>query len=341
MNRKKFIHSGLLLSAPLFLPVKNLAGIISPKSFLMTVNGPISLDKVGFTLSHEHVMVDFIGADKVNTKRYNSDEVFTTTIPYLKQVKALGCQTLIECTPAWLGRDVRILQKLSKASNLHIVTNTGYYGAAKEKYLPPNAYTESSEQLAARWTKEWIAGIDGTTIKPGFIKSGVDAHPLTKVQCKLIEAAALTHLHTGLTIGVHTGSGKAALEEMKIIKSVGICPSAWVWIHAQNELDRSIHLQIAEAGGWVSFDGLTPQSLGLYTDFLKDMKANQLLNKVLISHDAGWYHVGEPMGGNFRPYNTIFELFIPSLKKEGFTNEDLRLLFQLNPINAFAIKDSN
>ncbi|QNL49408.1 phosphotriesterase [Olivibacter sp. SDN3] len=339
MNRKKFIHSGLLLAAPMLFPVKNLEKNTFSNSFLMTVNGPISLDKAGLTLPHEHVLVDFIGADKVNVNRYNRDDVFETALPYLKQAKTLGCHTLVECTPAWLGRDVRLLQKLAIASNLHIITNTGYYGASQEKYLPSNTYTDSAEKLASYWTGEWEDGIDGTDIKPGFIKSGVDSHPLTKTQRKLIEAAALTHLNTGLTIGIHTGSGKAALEEMNIIKSMGVRPSAWIWIHAQNESNRSTHLQVAEAGGWVSFDGLTAQSVGIYTQFLKDMKAHQLLNKALISHDAGWYHVGEPKGGNFRPYDTVFKILIPILRKEGFSKEDIDLLFHSNPINALAIAD--
>ena len=31
------------------------------------------------------------------------------------------------------------------------------------------------------------------------------------------------------------------------------------------------------------------------------------LGRVLLSQDAGWYHVGEPGGGRFRPYTYLFD----------------------------------
>ena len=304
----------------------------------MTVNGPIPARDMGFTLSHEHIMVDFIGADKVTPSRYNTNDVFAKSLPHLKQVAELGCNTLVECTPAWLGRDAALMQRLSIASGLHIISNTGYYGAAGEKFLPAHAYSESAEQLAARWIREWKEGIDGSGIKPGFIKTGVDGYPLSAVQHKLVEAAALTHLETGLTIGIHTGSGEAALAELKILKNLGVTPEAWIWIHAQNEVDSTVHIKMAKKGGWVSFDGLSDQSVETYVHFLTNMKAANMLHRVLVSHDAGWYHVGEPNGGNYRPYDTVFTHLIPGLKNIGFSDDELSLLFTQNPANALAIR---
>jgi len=71
----------------------------------MTVKGEISAKQMGKTLPHEHVLVDFIGADSVSRDRYDQEEVIKVVLPYLKEVKELGCQTFIECTPAYLGRD--------------------------------------------------------------------------------------------------------------------------------------------------------------------------------------------------------------------------------------------
>ena len=101
-----------------------------------TVTGPISADALGVTLMHEHVLVDFIGASEVSRSRYDADAVVTTVLPYLQQVRALGCETIVECTPAYLGRDARLLQRLSQASGLTILSNTGFYGAAKDKHVP-------------------------------------------------------------------------------------------------------------------------------------------------------------------------------------------------------------
>ncbi len=268
ITRKSFLKSGAVLSAAWFFH-PSLYGKNSDKK-LMTVNGFISGDSSGMVLPHEHIMVDFIGADKVSPNRYNAGEVFEKALPKLLDVKKAGCSTFIECTPGYLGRDVRLLKRLAVASGLNIITNTGYYGAAKEKYLPADAYTKTAAQIAQDWINEWKNGIDGTGIKPGFIKTAVDNFPLSGVQSKMIEAAALTHLETGLTIGTHTGDGKAAMEEMRILDENGVSPSAWIWIHAQNEKDLSFHIRAARAGAWVEFDGLHEQSIPEYINILKD-----------------------------------------------------------------------
>lgn len=338
MKRSTFIRTGMALGFPAVLGLRNTNYLQDEIDTVITVNGAIPASSMGFTLSHEHILVDFIGADKITASRYYQAEVFDIALPYLKEAARQGCKTMVECTPEWLGRDAVLLQKLSIASGLNIITNTGYYGASKEKFLPAHAYTESAKQLAARWTAEWKNGIKDTGIRPGYIKSGLDAYPLSDMQHKLVEAAALTHLSTGLTFGIHTGDGQAAMEELKIIKAVGVKPEAWVWIHAQNENNRSIHTGIARQGGWISFDGFNKNALGQYVSFLKEMKAAKLLHKVLISHDAGWYDVGKPTGGNYRSYNEIFTDLIPALKKEGFSETDLSQVFIKNPATALTVK---
>jgi predicted metal-dependent phosphotriesterase family hydrolase len=334
VNRRKFIGQSACITAGYFIFIKS---HVPTDNKIMTVNGWIDADKMGFSLTHEHILVDFIGANKANPLRYDAEEVFKKALPKLLSVKEKGCRTIMECTPEYIGRDVKLLKKLAEASGLNILTNTGYYGAAKEKYLPDHTYTETAEQLAIRWISEWKNGIDGSGIKPGFIKSGVDNFPLSVVQQKITEAAAITHLATGLTIGIHTGNGRAAMEELDIIQSKGVAAEAWIWIHAQNENERSFHIRAAKSGGWVSFDNISGDSISACFSFLKDMKEQQLLHKVLLSHDSGWYHVGEPNGGNYNDYNAIADKLIPAMKENGFTEKDIRLLFIQNPANAFAV----
>ncbi|RYG40490.1 MAG: phosphotriesterase, partial [Chitinophagaceae bacterium] len=245
---------------------------------------------------------------------------------------------IVDCTPSYLGRDVQLLQRLSVASGLNIITNTGYYGAAKEKYLPAHAYTESAAQIANRWINEWRNGIAGTGIRPGFIKCGVDKFPLSAVQMKMVEAAAISHLSTGLTIGIHTGDGEAAKEQVRILRTGGVHPGAWIWIHAQNETNRAIHVEAAKAGGWVSYDNIHENGLADCLRFLQDMKDENLLHHVLLSQDSGWYHVGEKNGGTFNGYDFIPVTLLPAMKEKGFTESEITRLFVVNPSKAFAVR---
>ncbi len=305
----------------------------------MTVRGPIPAESLGITLPHEHIFLDFIGADQVSHARYDSDEVCAAVLPHLQQYKNIGGQSLVECTPAFIGRDPLLLRRLAESSGLQILTNTGYYGAAQNKYLPRHAYTETASQLSARWLKEWHDGIEGTPVRPGFIKIGVEAGPLSELHRKLVQAAGRTHLDSGLTIAAHTGDGAAALDELATLTQLGVAPKAFIWVHAQNEKNAEIHLQAASQGAWVEFDHVTPQSVAEHVRLVRHLKDRGLLHQVLVSHDGGWYEAGKPNGGDFRPYDTVFKEFVPALMRDGFSDHEVHQLLVINPREAFTIRE--
>jgi phosphotriesterase-related protein len=304
---------------------------------VMTVRGRINASQLGVTLMHEHVMVDFIGAEKVSRDRYDSQQVFDTALPQLRRVAELGCRTFVECTPAWLGRDAALLWRLAQSAGINLITNTGYYGARKHLFIPAHAYQESAEQLAARWTREFELGIDGTKIKPGIIKIGMDAGPLSEINAKLVAAASLTHLRTGLTIGSHTGDGVAAMQQLDILQKHGASPKAFIWIHAQNEKNKDLHTQAARRGCWVEFDGISSRSVPQHVDLVTSLAEAGFLNQTLVSMDAGWYHVGEPAGGSYRGYDSLFTEFLPSLRKT-FSEKQVNQLIAGNPREALALR---
>jgi phosphotriesterase-related protein len=301
-----------------------------------TVLGPIPAGNLGRALMHEHVLVDFVGADMIVPGRYDAEEVFRIVLPHLKSVRALGCETLVECTPAYLGRDPGLLAQLSQASGLQIITNTGFYGAAGDKYVPRFAYSETAKEIAARWVREFLDGIPPTGIRPGFIKIGVDAGPLSEINAKLVSAAAITHLQTGLVIASHTGDGVAAMAQLSLLKKHAVHPSGFIWVHAQNEQNTSLHRRAAEEGAWIEFDGISEVSLGKSVAWVVEMRQAGYLHHVLISQDAGWYHVGEKGGGSFREYSLLFARFLPELRKAGLKESDVRTLIIENPRRALA-----
>src|SRR5450759_1918281 len=67
-------------------------------------------------LVHEHVLVDFVGADRIRPGRYDRDEVFRIARPKLEELGRLGCRRLLECTLTFWGgtrsywRDFPMLQ---------------------------------------------------------------------------------------------------------------------------------------------------------------------------------------------------------------------------------------
>jgi phosphotriesterase-related protein len=127
---------------------------------------------------------------------------------------------------------------------------------------------------------------------------------------KIVHAAALAVNETGLTVASHTGDGPAAIEQLEIFTSLGAKAGKFVWVHAQNEKDHVIHQRFAAAGGWVEFDGIGPHSMDWHAERVNFMSGLDLLGRTMISQDAGWYHVGEPGGGDYRGYTLIYTDFL-------------------------------
>jgi phosphotriesterase-related protein len=308
------------------------------KENVMTVRGPISAGELGITLPHEHFLVDFIGADSTGFHRWNKDTVIRKVLPYLIEAKNAGVVSIFECTPAYLGRDPELLQRLSRESGLNIITNTGYYGAINNKAIPSSAFTDTPERIADIWIDEYENGIGSSGIHPGFIKIAVPGDSiLSPVHEKILIAAALTHLKTGLTINAHTGPFKTALAELNILKKHGVDPSAFVWTHAQAD-SSDTHIIAAGMGVWVSLDNVMDDNIDQYVLLLKDLKQHGLLNRVLISQDAGWYDVINPSAVVFRGYTSLFTHLKPALVRAGFTEAAWSLLTVKNPREAYTIR---
>ena len=328
-NRRSFIKT--IAIVPFLLDFK-----LADKEYIETVNSRIGDEQLGMALIHEHILVDFIGADKISFDRWNHEEVIKKVLPFLIQIKDRGIKSLFECTPAYIGRDVLLLQKLARKSGIQIITNTGFYGASDNKYLPSFAAYETAKQLANRWIAEFQNGIDGTDIKPGFIKIGVNPGALSELHQKLILAAAITHLATGLTICSHTGPAEPALQQLDNLQNAGVSPSAFVWVHARGSNEEMVKL--AKRGCWISLDGVSSDNIDQHVTLIKYLKSEGFLSQILLSHDAGWYSADKPDGGEFRGFTTISDQLIPKLKTSGITEKDVDQLMIKNPANAFAIR---
>ncbi len=339
MNRRGFLKvvaGGATLAALGGCAVRRADG----DPWVMTVRGTLAARELGVTLSHEHALANFQPwVEWVNAPRhYDREDVVRHVLPHLERIAALGCRSFVDVTAVGLGRDPVLLRRLSERSGLHILTVTGNYAAFDERFLPDYVRDESVAALAARWIRDFTDGIEGSGVRPGLIKLGFNGKSLTAVEKKLIQAAAVAHRATGLTIGAHTGMAVSAYEQLAELDAAGVHPSAWIWIHAQNEPDVSRYLEAARRGAWISLDGVSPESVALHVDRVVGLRDQALLGRVLVSQDAGWYSVGEPEGGKIRPYDTVFTQFIPALKSRGLGPAEIHTIFVANPASAFAVR---
>ena len=300
---------------------------------IVTVTGPIAVAEMGLTLPHEHIMLDMTKPGE-QSPDHDRVEIRRRILPYLEEIKKHGVQTFVECTPMYICRDPILLREISEETGIRIVTNTGQY---KPPALPRRTYEISDEELAEEWIAEARDGIGGTGILPGFVKTAVEGEPLQAVNRKVIRAAALTSSETGLPIATHTGAVIAANEVLDIIEKEGVAPETWIFVHAQNETDMDALTTFAKRGSWIELDGIGPDSVERHMRSLLALLAAGRINQVMLSHDKGWYTVGEPDGGDIKPYTFLFTDFIPLLKDKGVSQAELETMMIANPAKAFAV----
>ena len=309
---------------------------------IQTVLGPIESSELGQTLIHEHILVDFVGARRISRDRYSRREAHETMLPYLVRLKAQGIATLVECTPKYLGRDPVLLRDLSRDSGLHLVTNTGLYAAGErnnelEPFLPGYAFELSPEALAGGWLQEWYEGIEGTGVRPGFLKIGVTRGVLRPVSEKIVRAAAIVSKQTGLVVACHTVKGIGALRILDLFEEEKVDPDRFIFVHAQGEESRDLHLECARRGAWMEYDGIGPDSARKHLELLLFMLEKGYEGQLLISQDAGWYRPGEPGGGKIRGFEYLKSDFLPMLTGEGIPQATIEHLLVHNPRRALEI----
>lgn len=351
MERRRFLTSiGQAALLPVIAGCSTRMGTEPGSAFgkVMTVSGPIEPAEMGFTLPHEHLYADTrpIAEQQSQPLAPDHGQVAERILPLLAALRTAGVRTVVDATATHLGRDPALLHYLSVRSGLNVVMPAGVYLAAEGLFIPDYARSHSAEQLAEKWVNEAREGFGDTGVKPGFIKLAVGGGPLTDLAQKVIDASIITHRDTGMMIGTHIGEGgvdpgfNAAAADAIItrIRQAGISPSAWMWIHAQNESAGGAHIRAAAAGAWISLDGFRPGNEEQYVSYVREMHEAGLLDRVLISQDAGWFNADQPDGGDIAPFDPLLTQLIPALRAAGFGQSELDQLFIHNPASAFTLE---
>jgi phosphotriesterase-related protein len=303
-----------------------------PEAYIYSVHGKMGVENLGISLTHEHVMSRF-GLEPAYIAEYDKDSLLMQVVPYLKEVKALGVKTIFDCTTAYFGRNVSLLREISDSSGVEIITNTGYYAGANDRYVPESAYESSSEEIAQIWIDEFEKGIDETGIRPGFIKLAFDKGA-SEIDLKLFNAGILTHISTGLTMVVHAENNLQAVgKQLELLEKHDVSPAAWVWVHASKMDDVDFLVETAMRGGWISLDKFKADETEDYVSRITLFREKDLLNKVLLSHDGNSYN----RDGNLKGYKAVITHLVPALKDNGFSEEEINQILVINPQNAFKI----
>lgn len=301
---------------------------------IVTTLGPKSANELGMILPHEHVFVDLRNPDELGFAQAEVEDVIELMAPEIKAAKNLGITAIVESSPVGVGRRADILKTVSEATYFPLVVPTGIY---REPWVPEWAMKASEDQLCEWMLIELQDQIEESGVQAGWIKISAGDNGITEVETKILKAAARVGASTGAVIGSHSINGSVAHHQLDIIEEAGYDPKRFIWIHAQNEPDFNVNLEVAQRGAWIEYDaigGSKPDDF--YMDRIQRMIDSDLTDQVLLSHDRGWYDPAQPGGGAPRPFTYINKNFLPKLHATGVDKETISILTCKNPFHAFA-----
>lgn len=298
---------------------------------LITTLGPKGEDELGLILPHEHIFANFQTGDDANAR---AEDVAEAMLPEIVSAQTSGVTALVDATAVGGARRADILKAVSTKANFPIVAATGIF---KEPWKTEWAQTRGEDELCDWMTRELTDQIEDTGVQAGWIKLSVADDGLTGSEVTLLRAAARAGRTTQATIGVHTVRGAVAHQQLDLIEAAGYTPERFIWIHTQMESDFSLHLEIARRGAWLEYDAVGDyRSDEEYIAWIRRLLDAGLGDRLLLSHDRGWYDPSQPGGGKRKPYTYISDVFLPKLRASGIEDTMIRQLTCANPFRAYA-----
>ena len=301
---------------------------------LITTLGTMDADELGMILPHEHVFVDLRTWDQPGYGKADAADVVQLMAPYIADAQDLGVTAIVEPSTGGVGRRADILRAVSEATGLPLVAPTGVY---REPWIPPWVHQTGEDALCDWMLGELTGEIEGSGVQAGWIKLSAGDDGLTETETKVLRAAARAGSATNAAIGSHTIRGRVVRDQLDVLEAAGYPAERFVWIHTHVEPDTALHLEMARRGAWVEYDGIgDPAEDQKFVDLVRMMLDAGLGDRVLLSHDRGWYDPARPGGGEPKPYTYINEQFMPKLRAAGVDDLTIAQLTHHSPFRAFA-----
>jgi phosphotriesterase-related protein len=302
-----------------------------------TLTGSVAANEIGLILPHEHIFVDLRGPSAPDYALADAEDVISLMKPYLEAAWSAGVTVFVECTPPGVGRNLEVLRRVAEITPMRILTPTGVY---REAFTPISIRNLSPTALAKIWIQELSTGIEGTPVRAGFIKLAMSDNGPTDLEIRNLEAAAKASLATGAVIASHTSNRAIMQCELRVLEKAGLGLDRFIWVHADAEPDPSYHMEAASRGAYVEIDaiGSRPDLTAQLTYTVALIEAG-FINRILLSHDAGWYEPGQPGGypaGGIRGFTTLVDKFLPQLRNRGISEDMIHQITVVNPFQAFA-----
>ena len=309
-----------------------------------TVLGPVETSDLGFTLSHEHLGTNAAGLRQTYPEFFDRSGVIEQAKAALKEAYDEGLRTIIEVSTIDLGRDVQMMEEVSRASGVQIVAATGNHLS-----VPRPFGDVSPDVIAPLYVREIEEGIEGTGIKAGIIKVASDRGGVTQPQEVILRAAARAQKSTGVPISTHTWSpDRVGEQQVRILEEEGVDLNRVYIGHSNDDTDMDYLLGLLDKGVWLGLDRYPGGRIAgtpnweQRTEVAKKLIDAGHCSRIMLSHD---YSVPKARHGaevqeerrraNPDGFNFISRKVLPLLTELGASDQDIHQIMVENPRRFF------
>ena len=341
---------------------------------VQTVLGAISPERLGVTLTHEHLLVDLsvvhppndsardfydkpVSLETLGRIQYyatpNADNArlldVSTAIEEVMLYKQHGGDSLVDVTSIGIARDPTGLARISRATGVTVIMGASYYVADAH---PPEMRSLSEDDIAERIVRDVTEGADDTDIRSGVIGEVGCSWPLADGERKVLRASARAQRLTGAPLLIHPGRDETAPAEIiEVLAEAGADLGRTIMGH----LDRTVFLRdslksIAEAGCYLEWDLFGREESYYWPNPKIDMPGDAKRmddiawissegygRRILVAHDICSKHRLKSFGGH--GYSYILGHIVPRMRTRGFDQEAIDDILVNNPRDALTFAE--
>ena len=337
------------------------------KGKIATVLGFIQPEELGFTLSHEHLVIDFRAIfkelpnasdrylamqpvamhnlDWVKKHRFSvpdnlllldEQEAIDEALLYRNE----GGEAIVEVSNRSFARDPLSLARISRATGVRVVMGGGYYNSrSHDERLRKMGVDDLTEEFSS----EIRDGVGDTGIRPGVLGEIGCLWPLAESEKKVLAAAGRTQKMTGIAINIHPGwSERAPMEILDILASAGADPRHVIISHTDRTLmSHESRVEALKTGCYLVYDSIGREGyfdLETIIDIPNDnYRVNDIMrlmdagfpDQILLSADVCTKDMRVRYGGH--GYVHIPKYFVPLMRRKGMSQEAVDKLLIHNP----------
>lgn len=314
-------------------------------AIINSVLGKLNTADLGFTHMHEHIISTAAGIPQNYYPELLGIGFMDRIIDALTQARKEGIDTIVDASPANLGRDISVLAEASRRSGINIIACAGWY-----RETPRSLSGVSADKFARLFISDIREGINGTGIKAGILKAASDVEGVKPTEETVLRAVARAHMDTSVPIMLHSYSpGQVGRQQLAILKEEGVDMRRVKVDHCLDTTDLRYLTWLLEQGCYLGMETRRPGISGAagLEDHLKTLKAlidAGYAHRICLSHDhavvaAIFENSPEVKRDSERhnPYGLLYtkKVVFPRLREMGIQNETLNSLCMDAPRSFF------